>query len=97
MPALALLAFGPPPGSALFPYTTLFRSRARRRGPRVRRADDARQRDRPRDRRARHGAGGGRRGGARLAASRRSEERRVGKECRTRWWADREKEKRKHQ
>src|SRR5688500_19368355 len=74
MPALALLAFGPPPGSALFPYTTLFRSRARRRGPRVRRADDARQRDRPRDRRARHGAGGGRRGGARLAASRRSEE-----------------------
>src|SRR2546430_17363694 len=63
-----------PPRSTLFPYTTLFRSAPRR------------SRDRPAGSAAAHADPGpaSPAAGARLAGGWRSEERRVGKECRSR-------------
>src|SRR5690349_24930111 len=81
-----------PPRSTLFPYTTLFRSpRARRwRGRRSRRwrpGGAALRRSRPVPP-WRGGEGG-------IACAARSEERRVGKECRSRWAPDDLKKKKK--
>src|SRR5256885_15378086 len=80
-----------PPRSTLFPYTTLFRSAglAKGTGRRPRAAEPARRRHRP-------GPSAGRlghppddhhaaRAGGQRRALWRSEERRVGKECRSRW------------
>src|SRR5438034_10799698 len=85
--------FRPPPRSTLFPYTTLFRSR-----------DHRRQESGPGERMALAGAlvalEGGRAKDGDLVAfddavgrTLRSEERRVGKECRTRGSRGREKNK----
>src|SRR5690242_21754628 len=68
-----------PPRSTLFPYTTLFRSRAGE-------LADGRTADRRGTADRRHGSAGG--GAAQAQApllEERSEERRVGKECRCRW------------
>src|SRR5687767_16028351 len=70
-----------PPRSTLFPYTTLFRSPAAARSS-------------SRDIRCRRIAAGSEAGGGSTAGTERSEERRVGKECRSRWSAYDEKKNR---
>src|SRR5256885_17249717 len=77
-----------PPRSTLFPYTTLFRSRDDRlaaRGAAVAGGAVARHRGVPTQRGAVVGGARGRLGGRLGSDAARSEERRVGKECRSRW------------
>src|SRR2546430_17182345 len=87
-----------PPRSTLFPYTTLFRShRAAKLEPRARSLERAPQRrgvvDSRLDLQLVGGGGADRAHGAKMAVSTRSEERRVGKEGRSRWSPDHLKEK----